>query len=537
MESVSSRLVERDAAGSVRYRADSAMNRRIHAATEMQFSGPAAGSAALMTRFSPTGVRTRGTVPGAQGRTPWGTYLACEKNWAVYFRRNASIDDSRRTPKELAAFQRYGIGGTGRFEWATVRPDTADQMFGRWNVEAGLAAAADDYRNAANTFGWVLEIDPFAPAAAPKKRTALGRLAHESAWPAKAVAGKPLVWYMSCDARHEYVYKFISEALWEPADANGGLAAGDKYLDRGTLYVARFNADGTGEWIELAFGKNGVDGTYAAYPFADQTDVLVHTRFAADAAAGTQMDQPEWCAIDPVTTAVYVALNGSTPPARTAASADAANPRVYSDTRGDGQVNRGNPFGHVIRWLEAGGDPAATRFAWDIYLFGARATSDPAGINVSGLTPENDFAEPDALWFSPSTNILWLGADSRTTNDASNSMLLAALPGTVGDGAVRTITNTDSTGTRQVQTFVGAAPQDRLRRFLTAPVDARISGVAETPDGKTLFVNVRHPGSTTAYADIGDPSRYRSHWPDGGDARPRSATLVVSRADGGVIGS
>lgn len=527
--------VERDDSGTVRYRPESKLNRRIHAATDVLLAGPAAGSAALATRHSPMGLRTRGVLAGAHGVTPWGTYLACERNWADYFRRNPLADDWRRSRKELAAFERYGIGGAGRFAWATVKPDTDDQMFGRWNIEVGQGVA-EDYRNAVNTFGWVVEIDPFAPDSTPKKRTALGRLVHGGISQAPAVAGKPLVWYMTCDSRHEYIYKFVSEAAWDPADVNRGLAAGDKYLDRGRLYSARFNADGTGEWIELAYGKNGIDGSYAAFPFADQVEVLINTRFAADAGGGTQMDQPAWSAVDPVTTGVYVALNSSTPPARTAAKVDAANPRAFSDTRRDGPIKSGNPFGHVIRWLERGRDPAATRFDWDIYAFGSRSASDPLNINVSGLTAENEFAEPDSLSFSSSSNILWLATDARHTGDTSNSMLLAALPGAVGDGGVRTITSTDDTGTRQVQTFLGTAPRDRLRRFLTAPVDAQFSGMSETPDGRTLFVNVQHPGDTTAFADIEQPAHYRSHWPDGGDARPRSATLAISRPDAGVIG-
>ena len=86
---------------------------------------------------------------------------------------------------------------------------------------------------------------------------------------------------------------------------------------------------------------------------------------------------------------------------------------------------------------------------------------------------------------------------------------------------------------------------DRLRRFLVGPVDCEITGCCETPDGKTLFINIQHPGETIAKADIGDTSKYLSHWPAnagygaGGaaTARPRSATIVITKNDGGVIGS
>ena len=59
-------------------------------------------------------------------------------------------------------------------------------------------------------------------------------------------AGEPLVWYMGDDSRNEYIYKFVSKRAWDPRDAYGGMAAGDKYLDDGTLYVAQFLPDGSG---------------------------------------------------------------------------------------------------------------------------------------------------------------------------------------------------------------------------------------------------------------------------------------------------
>jgi secreted PhoX family phosphatase len=117
-------------------------------------------------------------------------------------------------------------------------------------------------------------------------------------------------------------------------------------------------------------------------------------------------------------------------------------------------------------------------------------------------------------------------------------MLLAALPGQVGDGGVKTITSTDQTGaTKQVQTYVGATlPSTKLRRFLVGPKDCEITGITETPDGRTLFVNIQHPGEETPAASIGDPTLFTSHWPEGGTARPRSATIAITRNDGGVIG-
>jgi secreted PhoX family phosphatase len=512
------------------YVKDSSFNRRVTTLTDMLLSGPAAGSELMVTAYSPDGMRTRGTVNNcASGATPWGTYLACEENWAGYFRRITTTDDAHRSKKELTAFARYGVRGNGRELWATATPALADDtMFSRWNAMVLGRTAATDFRNVANTYGWNVEIDPYAPASIPKKRTAMGRFAHEGAWVGPVRKGEPVVFYMGCDSRNEYIYKFVSEALWDPADANGGMAAGDKYLDRGTLYVARFHADGTGDWIALVFGSNGINNAFTRYPFSDQADVLIHTRLAADAAGATKMDRPEWGAVNPVNGEVYMTLTNSNAANRTLSSTDAANPRFY-----DG---KGNPNGHIIRWAEKERNVAATSFQWDVFLFGARSSADPANINVSGLTDSNDFSSPDGLWFARN-GLLWIQTDDGAYTDVTNCMMLAAIPGAVGDGMRKTIVNTDGSTTKAVTTYVGAElGESRLRRFLVGPKECEITGLTETPDGKALFVNIQHPGEDTE-PNYADPASFGSHWPDGNLSRPRSATIVITRKDGGPIGA
>lgn len=519
------------------YKQDSGFNRRIHTLTPMNFSGPAAKTDYLKTKYSSDGSKTRGTVNNcANGTTPWGTYLTCEENWAGYFRRITAVDNPKRTARELASFARYGVNTTGRELWATVTPDTSDGLYGRWNTEALGATATDDFRNGANTYGWVVEIDPFDPASTPKKRTALGRFGHEGACLGPVVVGKPLVWYMGDDAQNEYIYKFVSTKVWDAADVGGGIAAGDKYMDDGKLFVARFNADGTGNWLELKLGVNGITAANAAYAFADTADVLVNARLAADAAGATKMDRPEWTAVNPTNGEVYVTLTNNS--ARPVGGTDAANPRSYNDPKGPTQVaQKGNPNGHIVRFADAGGDPAAASFRWDCYLFGARSTA-AADVNLSGLGADNDFSSPDGMWFSAATpGLLWLETDDGKYTDVTNCMLLAALPGKVGDGAAKTITNVDGATTGTQATYVGKAPGAAgLRRFLVGPKDCEITGIAESGDGRALFVNIQHPGETTPAANIGNPALFGSHWPQGGTARPRSATLVITRDDGGLVG-
>jgi len=521
------------------YQQRSRYNRRVHTLTDIKLSGPAAGSPYLVTKYSPNGRRTRGTVNNcANGYTPWGTYLTCEENFAGYFRRTVATDNPNRSAKEVTAFARYGVAGAGRELWATVTPDTADNIYGRWNTEKLGASldGSDDYRYGVNTYGWVVEIDPFDPRSTPKKRTAMGRFAHEGAELGPVKAGEPLVWYMGDDSRNEYIYKFVSKRTWDPRDSYGGMSAGDKYLDEGTLYVAQFLPDGTGQWLEIEFGKNGITAANPAYAFANQADVLVHTRLAADAAGATKMDRPEWAAVNSRNGEVYFTLTNNAAAQRPITAVDAANPRFYNDKKTTGQDQKGNPNGHVIRWVEGGGYADALSFDWDVYLFGARSTASPDNVNLSSLTDANDFSSPDGAWFSyASPGLLWLQTDDGAYTDVTNCMMLAALPGRTGDGQARTITNVDGANSSTVTTYVGKnGGEQKLRRFLVGPKECEITGIAETPDGRALFVNIQHPGESTApnYAT----GAFGSHWPDGGLARPRSATIVITRDNGGVVG-
>ena len=516
----------------------SKFNRRITSATEMVFTGAAKGSAQLKTKFSTDGTKTRGTNNNcANGYTPWGTYLTCEENWLNVVSRGAG-DNAKRTAKEVASLNRYGLPENRKspYLWDTVG---ADDLYARWSSTVTGASASEDYRNIANTFGWVVEIDPFNPTSTPAKRTALARINHEGAWPAPAVVGQPIVIYQGDDARNEYIYKFVSKALWDAKDVGGGMAAGAKYLDEGTMYVAKFNADGSGQWIELTYGKNGLDSKNTTYAFEDQADLLINIRLAGDIVGATKMDRPEWGAVNPLNGEAYMTLTNnsnrvpvSSTPTGSQLKPDAANPRYYEDTYtnpdGSTKVNKGNPFGHIIRWKEDAANQAAVKFTWDIYLFGAEAADKP-DVNLSGLTAVNDFASPDGLYFDP-RGMLWIQTDDGAYTDVTNCMMLAAVPGKVGDGG-------SATAAGGTTTIKGAnATPETVRRFLVGPKDCEITGIAVTPDGKTMFFNVQHPGEN------GSIAKPTSAWPDTQTSatsikRPRSATVVVTRKDGGNLGS
>ena len=314
--------------------------RRVHGNTPMRIAGPAAGTPLMRTAANPAGDAVFGTFANcAMGVTPWGTYLTCEENFHGYF-GGPKEAASRMT----AAQRRYG----------TV-PGSQWVEYWRFDERFDLSR----HPNEPHRFGWVVEIDPFDPTATPIKRTALGRKRQESATCTVAKDGR-LVVYMGDDSRFEYIYKFVSRDKVRPGTDAQARAANRHLLDEGTLYVARYDAGGRGQWLELTHGRGGLD---AAGGFADQAEVLIHARLAGDVVGGTKMDRPEWIAVHPQTGEVYVTLtNNSQRGDAGKPGPDAANPRAN------------NLFGGILRWREDGGDAAGTGFAWDHFAL----AGDPA---------------------------------------------------------------------------------------------------------------------------------------------------------------
>ncbi|MDT7518579.1 PhoX family phosphatase [Rhodoferax sp. TBRC 17660] len=544
----------RKTAGVFSYQQSSTFNRRITPLTPMEIKGVARGNALMQTKFSNTGNDCRGTINNCgTGYTPWGTYLSGEENWSGYFTRSATDNTTRggATAKSVISLNRYGRsqGASSRHGWET---SGTDDKYARWIITQGTGAATDDYRNEMNTFGYMVEIDPYDKTAAIRKRTTLGRFAHESGVFGKVTAGKPLAVYMGDDSRGEYIYKYVSNTTWSAADATPAnrMNTGDKYLDNGKLYVAKFNADGSGQWIELSM-SNSTLASATNYSFADNGDVAMNSRLAADAVGATRMDRPEWCAVNPINGEIYYTLtnnaNRKLEPTSSQQGLDAANPRSYQDSFNSGALGSAqNVNGHILRMREDSDEPSAVSFRWDVYLFGAQADADTALVNLSGLSTDQDFSSPDGLWFSPKSGLCFIQTDDGAYTDVTNCMMLIGRPGQVGDGTTPTLSYTKADNTKvDVQTRMGVKPTvDTLRRFLVGPVDCEITGCCETPDGKALFVNIQHPGETITKANVSDASQYLSHWPGnagygagGANARPRSATIVITKNDGGLIGT
>ncbi|WP_192891005.1 PhoX family protein [Vibrio bathopelagicus] len=469
------------------------LNRRYTGATVMDLSGPVAHTALTVTRFSPDGSQARGTLNNCgNGFTPWGTYLTCEENWPGYF-VNAGV----RTEEQ----DRIGIDDSStRYLWETLAGNAEERLdeFTRFNVEPTGTSSIDDYRNEANGHGYIVEIDPYTENARAKKRTALGRFRHEGCTFGKLKAGQPVVFYSGHDSRFEYLYKFESAAGWDPTDASPSnrLATGDKYMDEGTLYVARFNDDNSGTWLPLTLDSVTLSGGVLADNFNSLAEIILNTAGAADLVGATPMDRPEWCSVDPYTGSVYLTLTNNT--ARTDET-NAANPRLN------------NKFGHVIRWDEG---ENATDFTWDIFVFGSPANGD-ADTNRSSLTDMNQFASPDGLAFD-ARGILWIQTDNGADEVTSytNDQMLAVVPSKL----------TDDNGNSAV---IDESNQAQLKRFFVGPNGCEVTGFTISPDYKSLFVNIQHPANWPSSDDATAQTQ--------GNVRPRASTVVIRREDGGEI--
>ena len=449
---------------------DSRYARRYHADTYFDITGPARGHARMKTQRDPDGTTITGTFHNCSGGvTPWGTILSGEENVQDNFRiKPSQLDDAYA--REKATAESFGVGAKAR--WANF-----DDRFDM-NVNP----------HEFNRFGWVIEIDPYDPQSRPKKRTALGRFRHEAAT-IVARPGRPIASYLGDDQSQQFIYKFVSTAAYDPADpqANADL------LDDGILYTARFNDDGTGEWLPLVQGYGPLTPENG---FADQGDVLIDARLAAMRLGATPTDRPEDIETDPITQRTYVACTAGSD----RKEAQPGSPRAP------------NLRGHIIEILPPGTDGdrdhTATNFTWDILLMGGHPGAEVSskGQYGQGTTEAGYFAMPDNLVFDPQGR-LWIATDGSDEIGLADGLWACAVT-----GPERAVT----------------------RHFFSCPRGAEMCGPCFTPDGATLFVAVQHPGDDKD-SSFDAPS---TRWPAAMDSAmpPRPSIVVITRDGGGPIG-
>jgi secreted PhoX family phosphatase len=463
-------------------------NRRISALeTKFAVDGPAAGSPLLRTAADPAGRTVIGTLNNcAGGLTPWGTVLSGEENFNQYFVGGNEAPEAIRP-----ALARYGIDTTKRYPSGSRRWERADARF---DLKAN--------GNEAHRFGWIVEIDPYTPGSTPRKHTALGRFKHEGATIALAKDGRAVA-YMGDDERFDYLYKFVSDKRMDQGRSEKARRHNLTLLESGTLYVATFEytsaaeIDGSGKLpSDGAFNGRGrwiplVRGDRSLVPGMTVEEVLVFTRLAADKMGATKMDRPEDVEVNPKTGKVYAALTNNTSRAPGAkAAADEVNPR------------NNNKHGHILELTEDGGDNGAESFSWDLLLV-CGDPNDPntyfAGYDKRKVSP---ISCPDNVTFDGAGN-LWIATDGNQL-DSNDGLFAVPLEG---------------------------PERGHVKQFLTVPVGAETCGPFIVGDGRSVFVNVQHPGEVDG-ASVDNPA---STWPDGDFAKP--AVVVSWRPDGRPIGS
>ncbi|RVH11530.1 PhoX family protein [Sinorhizobium meliloti] len=432
---------------------DSPFNRRITHLTPMKISGPAAGSDLIKTEADPNGTDCLGTFNNCgAGKTPWGTYLTCEENFNGYF---GSTDPNFAMPDD---FKRYGIVAETRYGYEAYDP--------RFDVSKNP--------NEPRRAGYVVEIDPSDASSTPFKRTALGRFKHENAAVVIARDGRVVV-YMGDDERGEFLYKFVSNGIYVPGNDTS------KLLDEGTLFVAKFGEDGTGEWVALTPESTGMK----------LDEICVFTRQAASKVGATTMDRPEWVAINPVAIEAYCALTNNT------------NRGVKKNAGGDEMpVGGANPreknaYGQIVRWYPENDDHADSRFKWDLFVMaGNPDVHKDANAGSSNVNSGNMFNSPDGMIFD-STGLLWIQTDGEDTNEG------------------------DFAGQGNNQMLAGDPATGRIERFLTGPLGCEVTGLIWSADRRTMFVGIQHPNAP---------------FPDGEGKLPRSTLIAVKRDDNALIG-
>ena len=205
------------------------------------------------------------------------------------------------------------------------------------------------------------------------------------------------------------------------------------------------------------------------------------------------MDRPEDIETNPVNGRVYVVLtnNGQRKPEQ----ADKANPRAS------------NAHGHILEMTPKDGDHGSTEGIWSIFLLAGKPGQD-AGARYHRATSDQGWLScPDNIAFD-SKGRIWIVTDGAPEAAGVADGVYAA--DTMGHGRALT------------------------RCFYQAPTGAEVCGPIFTPDDRTFFLAVQHPGEDRG-STFETPS---TRWPDFKDGTPpRPSVVAITRKGGGTIGS
>jgi len=413
----------------------------------------------------------------AGGTTPWGTVLSCEENYQDIVADAVNSDGSSFDPSQNKFYKNNEfMGGLG-------------------NV-FGLAG---------NKYGWMVELDPANPKDYGTKHTWLGRYRHEAIG-VRVVADQPLAFYSGCDRRSGHLYKFVSsQKVTNPTDKTNS-----KLLTNGMLYVAKFNADGTGQWIALkadtpvnpdlpsvhaggmiTLPKRPDGGNFKAEKDEDivtfkkqfktlgdlyegnaeekQGAILIDAHLAANAAGATCTARPEDTEIA-ADGSLYVTFTSGTP----SNSDGGPDLRIFQ-----GKDGKAYEYGWILHLTEDGNDPGAMKFQWKMLAMGGEPADGGLG-----------FANPDNLAIDKNGNI-WM------VTDISSDKYNKAIPNRV-DQAGKPLSQSNLLGLFGNSSiwFIPTSGPNAGEAYLfgIGPMECETTGPFFTADGHTLFLSVQHPG-------------------------------------------
>ena len=420
------------------------------------------------------------TKADPSGKKVLGTFNNCangETPWGTYLTCEENFNGFFGATEEVSLtddHKRYGVKAKqSKYQWHNF-----DERF-------DLAQNP----NEPNRHGWVVEIDPNDPTSTPLKRTALGRFKHENAALMVNDDGHIVV-YLGDDERGEHLYKFVSKGKLQKGDDAASKAANRNLLDEGKLYVAKFGMkkdklEGEGQWLELTYGKNGLTKENG---FNSQAEVMIFARRAATQVGATTMDRPEWVAVHPDKKHVFCTLtNNKNRAVKAGQDVGGPNPRAE------------NHYGQIVRWAPTNQDHTSDAFQWDLYVIAGNPTVHEGDLYAGSenINKDNMFNSPDGIGFDKAGR-LWIQTDGNYSNEG------------------------DFAGQGNNQMLCGDPETGEIRRFLTGPIGCEITGLTFSDDQKTMFVGVQHPSA---------------NFPQGGDNKPRSTIMMITKDDGGVIGS
>ena len=410
------------------------------------------------------------------GTTCFGTFGNCAGGvtpWGTVLTAEENVQayfsGQAKKTDEAESYKRFGLLGDR----------TALSAWGkfheRWNI--------DKHPHAGLHAGWIVEIDPYDPTSIPIKRTALGRCKHEGCG-IHINKDKRVVVYMGDDQAFEYVYRFISKQKYIAGNKQHNMSL----LDEGELSVAEFTEHGKVIWHPLVWGRaphtkdNG---------FSSQADVVIDARRAADLVGATPMDRPEEIKVNPISGNVFAVFTNNI--RRDPLHTDAANPRAL------------NRHGHILEFIPPDQDHSAREYTWEVFMLAGNPQQhfDQAYYHKS-ITENGWFSSPDNCSFDTKGN-LWIATDGFYRFGSADGIWVSAT-----DGDHKALS----------------------KHFLRAPKEAEICSPCFTPNQKTMFCSVQHPGGDSSFDQ---PS---TRWPDfDSNVPPRPAVIAVSHKQGEEVGT